>query len=142
METHNSFDEQYQFSGKVKTWSLVAIVIGVITIIAGLLTGYVEQTFDNLLLMGYYFTCVCAAGVMFCAIQYAAQAGWSASLLRVPQAFGKVLPVAALILVVIIVAGLNVTHTVRIDGKDHIEPYLYSAWATHDLTIKDSGIYD
>src|ERR1700744_1123022 len=112
METHNSFDEQYQFSGKVKTWSLVAIVIGVITIIAGLLTGYVEQTFDNLLLMGYYFTCVCAAGVMFCAIQYVAQAGWSASIIRIPQAFGRVLPIAGLILVVIVIAGLSIKHTV------------------------------
>ena len=103
MKTHNSFDEQYQFTGKIKTWSLIAIVIGVITIIAGFLTNHAEQTFDNLLLAGYYFTCVCCAGVMFCAIQYAAQAGWSASLLRVPQAFGKVLPIAALILIIIII---------------------------------------
>jgi hypothetical protein len=142
MKTHNSFDEQYQFTGKIKTWSLIAIVIGVITIIAGFLTNHAEQTFDNLLLVGYYFTCVCCAGVMFCAIQYAAQAGWSASLLRVPQAFGKVLPIAALILIIIIIAGLSMTHTVNVDGKDHIEPYLYARWATHDLHVKDSGIYD
>jgi Ni/Fe-hydrogenase subunit HybB-like protein len=142
MKTHNSFDEQYQFTGKVKTWSLIAIVIGVITILAGFLTHNTEQTFDNLLLNGYYFTCVCCAGVMFCAIQYAAQAGWSASLLRVPQAFGRVLPIAAVILVVIIGAGLFLTHTVNIDGKDHVTPYLYARWATPDLRVKDSGIYD
>src|SRR5690348_18374107 len=103
MKTHNSFDEQYQFTGKLKTGSLIAIVIGVITIVAGFLTNHAEQTFDNLLLVGYYFTCVCAAGVMFCAIQYAAQAGWSAAILRVPQAFGKVLPIAGVILFIIIV---------------------------------------
>src|ERR1041385_4220646 len=138
MKTHNSFDEQYQFTGKIKSWSLIAIVIGVITIIAGFLTHHAEQTFDNLLLVGYYFTCVCAAGVMFCAIQYAAQAGWSASLLRVPQAFGRVLPIAALILIIIIVSGLYMTHTV--DG--HVQPYLYARWATPDLHVKGSGIYD
>ena len=142
MKTHNSFDEQYQFTGKVKTWSLIAIVIGVVTIVAGFLTHHEQRTFSNLLLMGYYFTCVCAAGVMFCGIQYAAQAGWSASILRVPQAFGKVLPIAALILVIIIIAGLKMTHTVNVEGKDHIEPYLYARWATPDLRIKDSGIYD
>ena len=142
MKTHTSFDEQYQFTGKVKTWSLIAIVIGVITILAGFLTGEQQRTFSNLLLMGYYFTGVCAAGVMFCAIQYAAQAGWSASILRVPQAFGKVLPIAALILVIIVVSGLFTTHTVVVDGKSHIEPYLYARWATHDLHVKDSGIYD
>src|ERR1700743_1366381 len=138
MKTHNSFDEQYQFTGKVKSWSLIAIVIGVIALIVGLLTN-TEQTFSNLLLMGYYFTCVCAAGVMFCAIQYAAQAGWSASILRVPQAFGRVLPIAAVILLIIIVAGLYTTHNVVDEaGKSHIEPYLYARWATHDLHVKDS----
>src|ERR1700759_3649340 len=117
MMTHNSFDERYEFTGKVKTWSLIAIVIGVITIVAGLFTK-TEQTFDNLLLCGYYFTCVCAAGVMFCAIQYAAQAGWSAAMLRIPQAFGKVLPIAATILVIIVLSGLFVTHSVvGADGK-------------------------
>jgi hypothetical protein len=143
MKTHTSFDEQYQFTGKVKTWSLIAIVIGVITVLAGFLIDQKQETFANLLLMGYYFTCVCAAGVMFCAIQYAAQAGWSASLLRIPQAFGKILPIAALILVIIVVAGLYTTHNVPDAlGKDHIEPYLYASWATHDLLVKGSGIYD
>jgi hypothetical protein len=142
MKTHNSFDEQYQFTGKIKTWSLIAIVIGVVTVLAGFLTGHEQRTFSNLLLMGYYFTCACTAGVMFCAIQYAAQAGWSASILRVPQAFGKVLPLAALVLIIIIIAGLKMTHTVTIDGKAHVEPYLYARWATADLHVKDSGIYD
>ncbi len=27
-----------------------------------------------------------------------------------------------------------------IDGKDHVTPYLYARWATHDLHVKDSGI--
>lgn len=142
MKTHNSFDEQYQFTGKIKTWSLIAIVIGVVTILAGFLTGHQQRTFSNLLLMGYYFTCACSAGVMFCAIQYAAQAGWSASILRIPQAFGKVLPIAATLLIIIIIAGLKMTHVVNVDGKAHIEPYLYARWATPDLHIKNSGIYD
>src|SRR4051812_19803982 len=101
MKTHNSFEEQFEFSGQAKTLSLAAIVIGVITIAGGFLTGHGERTFANLLLMGYYFACVCTAGVFFCALQYVAQAGWSASLLRVPQAFARVLPIAAVILLVI-----------------------------------------
>jgi len=142
MKTHINFDEQYQFTGKVKTWSLISIVIGVVTILAGFLTKQAQETFTNLLIMGYYFTCVSAAGVMFCAIQYAAQAGWSASILRIPQAFGRILPIGALLLTIIVVAGLYTTHTVTVDGKDHIEPYLYARWATKDLHVKDSGIYD
>ena len=32
MKTHNSFNEQFEFTGKAKTWSLIAIVIGVVSI--------------------------------------------------------------------------------------------------------------
>ncbi len=101
-----NFSEQFSFSGKAKTYSLIGIVIGILAIAYGFLTGHAERTFLNLLLMSYYFTCVCAAGLFFCAIQFVAQAGWSASLLRVPQAFSKVLPFASVILVIVVAAGL------------------------------------
>ncbi|MDR6942571.1 quinol:cytochrome C oxidoreductase [Mucilaginibacter pocheonensis] len=142
MKTHNSFEEQFEFSGQAKTLSLAAIVIGVITIAGGFLTGHGERTFANLLLMGYYFACVCTAGVFFCALQYVAQAGWSASLLRVPQAFARVLPIAAILLLVIIVAGLNMTHTTVIEGKQVVAPYLYKIWHQSGVTTPGSENYD
>lgn len=113
MGTHNqhthNFNQQYEFSGKAKTWSFVAIVIGLVAIAYGFLypaEHHVERTFANLLLMSYYFTCVCAAGAFFLALQYVAQAGWSASLLRIPQAFAKVLPIASVVLLVVCLSGL------------------------------------
>jgi len=112
MGTHNhshNFSEHYEFSGKAKTWSLVALLIGVLAIAYGFFTDHAERTFANLLLMRYYFTCVCAAGLFFLAVQYVAQAGWSAGLLRIPQAFAKVLPIAAVILIIICASGL-LTH--------------------------------
>jgi hypothetical protein len=143
MKTHNNFDERFEFTGNVKTWSLIAIVVGVLVIALGFITGYGERTFDNLLLMGYYFACVCIAGVFFCAIQYVAQAGWSASILRVPQAMIKVLPYAAVLLVVIVVAGLFLTHTgVTEEGKQVVVPYLYKTWAAKGLTTIGSENYD
>jgi hypothetical protein len=96
MKTHNSFDEQFEFTGKAKTFSLVAIVIGVIAIAFGFLMVANTYIYSNLLLMSYYFVCVCLAGVFFAHYQYVAQAGWSASFIRIPQAFAKVLPIAAL----------------------------------------------
>src|ERR1700712_1740472 len=131
MSTHNSFDEHFEFTGKAKTYSLIGIAIGIITILAGFLTNHSLQTFANLLLMGYYFACVCMAGVFFCALQYVAQAGWSASILRIPQAFAKTLPIAAVILVLIVAAGLFITHpTVNEEtGKAVVAPYLYKLWA-------------
>jgi hypothetical protein len=144
METHNSFNEQFEFSGKAKMWSLVAIAVGVLAIAIGFLTGAVERTFANLLLMGYYFTCVCIAGVFFCALQYAAQAGWSASLLRVPQAFAKVLPYAAVILILVMFAGLHFTqNVVTEETHQHITgPYLYKEWAPKAITTPGTDAYD
>ncbi|MDB5011301.1 MAG: quinol:cytochrome oxidoreductase [Mucilaginibacter sp.] len=143
MKTHNSFDERFEFTGNVKTWSLIAIVIGILVIALGFITNQGERTFDNLLLMGYYFTCVCIAGVFFCAIQYVAQAGWSVAILRIPHAFIKVLPYAAAILIAIIVAGLFLTHTgVSEEGKEVVVPYLYKTWAAKGLTNTGSENYD
>lgn len=142
MSTHNSFDEQFEFTGKVKTYSLAAIAVGVITILAGFLTGFGERTFANLLLMSYYFACVCMAGVFFCALQYVAQAGWSASLIRIPQAFAKTLPIAAIILLVVVIAGLNITHNTEIEGKQVVAPYLYKLWNIAGVAVKGNANYD
>jgi len=79
--------------------------------------------------MAYYFTCVCAAGAFFLAIQYVAQAGWSAGLLRIPQAFARILPIASLILFVVCAAGL-LTHN------------LYHHWTGDGLTDPNSPNYD
>ncbi|MBC6109058.1 quinol:cytochrome C oxidoreductase [Pedobacter fastidiosus] len=133
MGTHNiNFSEQFEFTGKVKTLSIVGIVLGIAAIAYGFLAGdkvMHERTFANLLLMGYYFACVCMSGTFFLAVQYVAQAGWSASILRVPQAMAKTLPIAAIILVVIISAGLY-THN------------LYHHWHADGLTDPNSPNYD
>jgi len=146
METHNNFDQKYEFAGNAKTYSLIAIAIGLICAILGFVIDhgiYAERTFSNLLLMGYYFSCVCMAGIFFCAIQYVAQAGWSASLIRVPQAFGKVLPIAGLILVAIICAGLYFQHPIiNEEGKQVMAPYLYKVWAIKDVAVKGTANYD
>ena len=125
MGTHNiNFSEQFEFTGKAKTLSIVGIVLGVAAIAYGFLSGLHERTFANLLLMAYYFACVCMSGTFFLAIQHVAQAGWSASILRVPQAMAKTLPIASIILIVIISAGLyshNLYHHWHADGITDIK---------------------
>ncbi|MGB4775846.1 MAG: quinol:cytochrome C oxidoreductase [Daejeonella sp.] len=143
--SHNhtyNFTEQFEFSGKAKTWTLIAILIGVAAVAYGFLTGQGERTFANLLLVAYYVTCVCAAGTFFLALQFVAQAGWSAGLLRIPQAFAKVLPYASLILIIICAAGLFTTHTIIEEGKEITVPYLYKHWAAHGLSEQGSEHYD
>ncbi|RYF20040.1 MAG: quinol:cytochrome C oxidoreductase, partial [Flavobacteriales bacterium] len=93
------------------------------------MSGAHERTFANLLLMAYYFACVCMSGAFFLAVQYVAQAGWSASILRVPQAMAKTLPIAVVILLAVIGAGLF-THN------------LYHHWADPELLVEDGPKYD
>jgi hypothetical protein len=132
MGAHNhtyNFSEQYEFSGKAKTYSLIAIVIGISAIAFGFLTGHAERTFANLLLMSYYFTCICAAGLFFIAVQFVAQAGWSAGLIRIPQAFAKVLPIASIILIIVVASGLLIHN-------------LYHHWNHEGITDPTSPNYD
>lgn len=137
MGTHShhqefNFNERYTFAGKAKLFSLVALALGVIAIALGLLSKdhvTVERTFANLLLMGYYFTCVCAAGAFFVALQYVTQSGWSAGMLRIPQALASILPIASVILFAIVGMGLF-SHN------------LYHHWYAEGLTDPNSPNYD
>ncbi|AYL98760.1 quinol:cytochrome C oxidoreductase [Mucilaginibacter celer] len=143
MKTHNNFERQYEFVGKAKTLSLAGIVVGLVAIAAGFALGYTERTFANLLIMSYYFAAVCMCGIFFCAVQYAAQAGWSASMIRIPQAFGRVLLIAAVILVIVVFAGLSITHHVtNEEGKDVVAPYLYKIWGAVGVTDPHSENYN
>ena len=137
MGTHNhhhdyNFSEQFQFGGVAKMLSIVAIVIGIASIAWGLLSSdhiIHERTYANLLLMGYYFTCVCAAGAFFIALQLVTQSGWSAGMLRIPQAMASILPIASIVLLVIIGLGLY-THN------------LYHHWADPTLHDPTHANYD
>jgi hypothetical protein len=133
MGTHNyNLTEQFEFAGKAKTLSIVGIVIGLAAIVYGFSSHdhiMHERTFANLLLMAYYFACVCMSGAFFLAVQFVAQAGWSASILRVPQAMARTLPIAVVILIAIIGAGLY-THN------------LYHHWHADGLTDPNSPTYD
>jgi hypothetical protein len=131
MGTHNyNLTEQFEFTGKAKTLSIIAIVIGIAAIGFGFSKETLhERTFANLLLMAYYFACVCMSGAFFLAVQFVAQAGWSASILRVPEAMAKVLPIAVVILLVVIGLGLY-SHN------------LYHHWHAEGLTDPNSENYD
>ena len=134
MGTHNhhhdyNFSERYTFAGTAKMVSLLAIVAGVAVIAYGLMTGETMRTFANLLLMGYYFTCVCAAGAFFVGLQMVTQSGWSAGLVRIPQAMDTVLPIASIVLLIIAAGGIY-SHT------------LYHHWTDPSLFDPASPNYD
>src|ERR1700749_1542937 len=93
-----NLDDRIIFQSTTKALYLTMIAVGIAGIVYGFLSGSAERTFANLLLMGYYLVTVCLFGVIFCAIEYISQSGWSVSILRIPQVFARMLPAAALVL--------------------------------------------
>jgi hypothetical protein len=141
--TTPNFDERFIFKGKTKAWCLAMIAVGIAGIVYGFLSGSAERTFANLLLMGYYMVTVCLFGVIFCAIEYISQSGWSVSILRIPQVFARILPVAALVLLAIISAGIFTTHPGKNEaGIITVVPYLYKLWALKGVATPHHINYD
>src|SRR5690606_34933031 len=70
-----------------------------------------KRIWANLWINNVYFTGIAIVGVFFVALQYVAQAGWAATLKRVPEAFGSWLPFAGvLMLAVFLVANHDLFH--------------------------------
>ena len=109
MNTSHSFDGQFEFKGRAKTWSLIMIVIGVVGLLVNFLTNGEREALQIYCLTVITCHAYAFAVFSFAPLQYVAQAGWSTAVLRVPQALAKVLPYAGLILIAIICAGLFIT---------------------------------
>lgn len=82
-------DKNLQLSGKFKIAMFVLIAIGLVTVIAGFMSGEMERTWANLLLNNFYFFMLAIGGAFWLAMQAITQSGWSAGLLRIPQAMGN-----------------------------------------------------
>ncbi len=87
---------------------------------------WMNRVWANLWLNGVFFTGIAVIGMFFVAIQYLAQAGWSAGLKRVPEAFPKFLFVTfPILLLVFIFKGDVIFH-----------------WLHHGITDPASEHYD
>jgi hypothetical protein len=72
---------------------------------------WLKRLYTSLWMNNTYFIGLGIIGLFFVAIQYAAQAGWSAGILRVPLAMGSWIPIAGVLLIVLFfVAGHDIFH--------------------------------
>ena len=78
--------------------------LGGAALAAGLLRSP-ERAWLNLLLVSYFLLSLGLGALVFIATQYVTGAGWSVALRRVPEAMAAILPVAALGLGVVFLAG-------------------------------------
>ncbi len=89
-------------------------------------SSWLTRIFANLWINNVYFTGVALIGVFFVAIQYVAQAGWSAPIKRIPLAFGNWLPIAGILMLVTwLVASHDLFH-----------------WTHEDLYVEGGPHYD
>ncbi len=67
--------------------------------------SWLKRIYANLWINNMYFIGIALLGVFFVAIQYVSQAGWSASLIRIPMAFGNWLPIGLVLTALIFIFG-------------------------------------
>jgi hypothetical protein len=137
-------EEKYDFSAKAKKNLLITIGIGIFLTVLGIVLmnmgghheegahegghafSWINRLGVDIWINNIYFTGIAIVGVFFFALQYAAQAGWSAGIKRIPLAFGSWLPIAGILMLVsFFVFGHDLFH-----------------WTHHDLYDTTSHEFD
>jgi hypothetical protein len=119
---------QFEFTPKLRNTSFALIGIGILAVAYGFIT-HNHGIWSNLLINGFFFTAIALGALFFWALQYAAEAGWSVVVKRVPEAIAHYLPIGSLILFVIVLASVF-----------HLN-HLYH-WADPAVTDPNSDEYD
>ena len=89
-------------------------------------SSWITRVYANLWINNVYFIGVALIGIFFVAVQYVAQAGWSAPIKRIPLAFGSWLPIAGILMLVTwLVASHDLFH-----------------WTHEDLYVEGGPHYD
>jgi hypothetical protein len=116
-EHHYNLDQRFEFTASIKKSIMTVLVIGAVLLGIGIIlamTGgqhegageagghafhWYERLYANLWINNVFYTGIAIVGVFFFAIQFAAQAGWSAPILRVMLSLGNWLPIAGILMI-------------------------------------------
>lgn len=112
-----SIKQQFEVTGKMKSWSIALIAIGLLAFIVGFITKglshdpHVQANFwGTLLYNSVYFLLICNASMFFICITTLAHGGWAVVFRRVPEAISAIVPILGVITLFIlfyIVFGLT-----------------------------------
>jgi hypothetical protein len=89
-------EDKFTIPQKFRLATYILIGIGVNSFTLGFIIDS-QRTWANYLLNNYYFVSLAIGAAFFIAIQYVAQAGWSAAFKRVPEAMTAYLPVGGIL---------------------------------------------
>ncbi len=113
--------KQFIFSKKLQTISLILMVIGLIT---GVL-AYMADTnrfWANILFSNYFFLLLALGAAFWMALQYIAEAGWSAAFKRVPETISCYLGPAFIFMLALVLLGLKYVYPWA-NPEGHIEDF-------------------
>ncbi len=108
--------------------TLVMIAIGIVALVVAFM-GDPQRAWANYLLNNVYFVSLAVGAVLFLAIQRVTHSGWSAGFIRVPEAMGAYIPVAALLFL-----GL-------IFGSKSLYPWSHTEAVAHDALLSHKAVY-
>jgi len=99
--------DQFTFTDKSKKIFIALILIGVASIIYGVVDGDVSghRIWTSALINGWFFFSTALMGTVFIAINSAAQSGWIVVLKRVFEAVSLYVPIGAVTLIIVFIAS-------------------------------------
>ena len=131
-----SIREQFEIPGKMKTWSLVLIGIGLAALVIGLVTkGFSTNEHEQAHFWGtlmyntIFWTMICNAAMFFICIITLAMGGWEQSFRRVSEAISTMVPIFGSITFAVLVY-------VVVSDKHHIYHWLDKESVAVDPILK------
>jgi hypothetical protein len=127
-------NSNYTFTTKTKNITIGLMAIGLVSIIAGFMTDQAPEGVNaeeyhhtriwaNLLVNGWFFMGIGLLATFFLALQYVTEAAWAVVVKRVMEAVSSYLPVGAVIMLLILIAGqLQIHHLYHWMDPEVIDP--------------------
>jgi hypothetical protein len=101
----------------------IAVTLAMVAVgIVALITGFMEDSrraWANYLLNNVYFISLAVGAVLFLSIQRVTHSGWSAGFIRVPEAMGAYIPVAAILFLALIPGAGSLYHWAQPGAAEH-----------------------
>jgi len=111
-------EERLKLSRNYIIITLSMIAIGLAALVVAF-TGDPQRAWANYLLNNVYFLSLAIGAMLFLSIQRVSHSGWSAGFLRVPEAMGAYIPVAAVLFLLMIPGAHSLYHWSHADAVSH-----------------------
>ena len=99
---------EFTFSSKTKTFSLILMLIGVLSLTINFFTDHTEHHnmfWSNVLFNGFFFFGIAAGALFFMVLSYATEAAWTVLIKRILEGIITFLLPASFILFIVFIAG-------------------------------------